>query len=377
MTSSSTGVPKTGSGNSPDAASGWNSSPNSAREEVVDDAQHLRPRAVVPRQRQQRLRVRRAARGTRARPRAGSRRSTGTRRRRRSAPCRGPVSRSTSSHWSRFVSWNSSTMIDAEAQLLALAQRLGRSRRRSRARSCRSSKSSADSRSFAAAYASAKRSSSSCSSSRSRERELVERGLLDGLARLLVRRRALAARAQAAAGRAAARGAARQLVERERLRRGALRAVGRARSAARHSAASRQLGEPLVEPRPLAELQLELAAGRAQRLVDARQHPAQPARRRRSRAAAAAPAARPAQKSRQRGLERLAADHASLALVEHAEARIEARRERVRLQEAVAEAVDGRDPGAVEPAREVVPAELVEPAPGCGRAAPRRRAPCT
>ena len=30
VTSSSTGVPKTGSGKSPDAASGWNSSPNSA-----------------------------------------------------------------------------------------------------------------------------------------------------------------------------------------------------------------------------------------------------------------------------------------------------------------------------------------------------------
>src|SRR5262249_55435257 len=94
-------------------------------------------------------------------------------------------------------------------------------------------------------------------------------------------------------------------------------------------------------------------------LVDAGQHPPQPA------AAVRREQAQPrlvvAAELLERGAERLAAEHAALTVVENAEARVDPGGERVRLQQAVAEAVDGRDPGAVEPALEVVPAELVQP----------------
>ena len=52
VTSSSAGEPNTGSGKSPDECSGWNSWPNSPREELVHDGEHLGPRPVVLRQRQ-------------------------------------------------------------------------------------------------------------------------------------------------------------------------------------------------------------------------------------------------------------------------------------------------------------------------------------
>ena len=275
VTSSSTGVPKTGSGNSPEAASGWNSSPNSAREEVVDDREHLGPRAVVARQRQQRRRLARAARGRRARRRGGSRRSTGTRRRRRTrSVSRARSSRSISSHWSRFVSWNSSTMIErkrscsrsrsasslaeqvarAELQVLEVERRLAVLGRRVRVREAEQE--------LLQQLAVA-------------QRELVERRLLDRLARLLVAsppaRRGRAARSgRAAAPAAAAPARARAPAPRRR----ALRRSRRA-SSARQRAASASSVEPLVEAGPLAELEHELAAGRAQRLVDGRQHPPQ------------------------------------------------------------------------------------------------------
>ena len=63
----------------------------------------------------------------------------------------------------------------------------------------------------------------------------------------------------------------------------------------------------------------------------------------------------------ERRAERLAAEHAPLAVVDDAEARVDPGRERVRLQQPVAEAVDGRDPGRVEIARQVVAAELQQP----------------
>ena len=64
----------------------------------------------------------------------------------------------------------------------------------------------------------------------------------------------------------------------------------------------------------------------------------------------------------EREVERLAREHAGLVLVEHAEVRVDRSLERVRLQEAVAEAVNRGDPGAVELTREVVPVELRESA---------------
>ena len=82
---------------------------------MVDDVEHLGPGAVVLRQREHARHSRRGARGRLRRPRGGSGRSTGTRRRRRRPPSPA-LSRSTSSHWSRFVSWNSSTRIERKRQ---------------------------------------------------------------------------------------------------------------------------------------------------------------------------------------------------------------------------------------------------------------------
>ena len=264
-----------------------------------------------------------------------------------------PVSRSTSSHWSRFVSWNSSTMIERKRSC-SRSRSASSSRSRSRARSCRSSKSSADSRSFAAAYASAKPSSSSCSSSRSLQRERVERRLLDGLASLLEARAALRARAQAAEVEQAL-GQRRLGGQLERLH-APLRAPRRSRpvsSARQRAASAAPRGAPRA--RPVAQLEQQLASGRAQGLVDGRQHPAQPG------GAVGREQPQPLRvvagaELVQRGLERLTADDAALAVVEHAEARVEPGGERMRLQQPQAEAVDGRDPGAVERPREVVAA---------------------
>jgi hypothetical protein len=64
--------------------------------------------------------------------------------------------------------------------------------------------------------------------------------------------------------------------------------------------------------------------------------------------------------------ERLRAEHGRLRFVQLAKARVEPGGERVRLQKPRAEAVDSRDPGAVEPACKVVPPTL-----GQSRADPR------
>ena len=65
----------------------------------------------------------------------------------------------------------------------------------------------------------------------------------------------------------------------------------------------------------------------------------------------------------QRLTEGLAPEHPALTVVEHAEAGVDPGREGVRLQEAVAEAVDGRDPGGVELAGQIVALQLTQPAP--------------
>ena len=138
----------------------------------------------------------RAARGRPPRPRAGSRRSTGTRRRRRTAPCRGLVSRSTSSHCSRFVSWNSSTMIERNRSCSrSRSVSFSRSRSRARAGDPRSRAPTRDP--WQPSTPAAKPSSSSCSSSRSRSASSSSAACSTALARFLVRRCALAARPQA------------------------------------------------------------------------------------------------------------------------------------------------------------------------------------
>ena len=136
-----------------------------------------------------------------------------------------------------------------------------------------------------------------------------------------------------------------------------------------------QLLEPPVEIGLVAEGELERPAGRAQRLVDAGQHPPQPGRAVRRQQVEPVGLLAQAEVG-ERLLERLAAQHPRLAVVEHAEARVEAGDERMRAQQAVTEAVDRRDPGAVELAGEVAPAELRPAARGCGCAARRPPARC-
>ncbi len=193
------------------------------------------------------------------------------------------------------------------------------------------------------------------------EGELVERRLLDRLARLLVARGPLALRAQAAQIEQSLVGlrGARQA---DRLRGGSARELCRLRIVREALRRLGQLRQTSVETRSHPELELERAPGRAQRLVDARQHPPQAGSAVGREKLQPLRLLRGAEQS-QSGFERLAADDPALALVEHAEARVEPGREWMRLQEPQAEAVDRGDPGAVEGAREVVPAELGESRP--------------
>ena len=132
-------------------------------------------------------------------------------------------------------------------------------------------------------------------------------------------------------------------------------------SSARHSRRVAQLLQQLCERPALLELEPQLAPGRAQRLVDAGEHPPQAARAVGREERAVRSGSRPAQSSSSAVSNASPCEHARLVVVEHAEARVEPGRERVRPQQAVAEAVDGRDPGAVELAGEVGPPELDEP----------------
>ncbi len=109
-------------------------------------------------------------------------------------------------------------------------------------------------------------------------------------------------------------------------------------------------------------LQLQLEPGRAQRLVDTGEHPPQPL------PPVGGEQPQPllvpaAAELLERLAEGLASQDAALAVVEHAEARVDPGCERVGLQEPVAEAVDRRDPGSVEISGEVVALELVQAAP--------------
>ena len=137
-----------------------------------------------------------------------------------------------------------------------------------------------------------------------------------------------------------------------------------------------QLVDALSELRPRGHREVELAPRRAQRLVHARQHPPQPV----------APVGREqleplrivsCAELGERLAERLRAEHGRLRLVELAEARVEPGGQRIRPEEAGTEAVDRRDPRAVELAREVVPAApregCADPRPQLARRAARVR----
>ncbi len=193
-------------------------------------------------------------------------------------------------------------------------------------------------------------------------RELVEGGLLDRMPRGLVGRRALAADAERGqVEQAVGAGAAvEELEQLERVRLGpeAIRLLAQRRDA-------------LLEAAALPEVEHELASGRAQRLEDAGEHATQtlPAvGREQPQARGVAPGA----EGPERLSERLPAQDSRLRLVQLAEAGVEPGRERVRLQQAVAEAVDRRDPRAVDLPGEIGPAAPGELGPdpaaqlGCG-----------
>jgi hypothetical protein len=182
-------------------------------------------------------------------------------------------------------------------------------------------------------------------------RELLECSALDRAPYLLVRRRALPAAAERpevddALGEGA--------VGHHQQRLFGVAALG-VSGAFVVEEASRCLSErldPLGERSEVTELELELPPGRPQGLVDARQHPPEPrrpVRRQQAQTLAVAACAEAAQGA----LERLTAEDGGARIVELAKARIEPDRERVGLEEPVAEAVDCRDPGPVELAGEI------------------------
>src|SRR5919198_1176999 len=183
------------------------------------------------------------------------------------------------------------------------------------------------------------------------ERQLLECGLLDAAPGFLVRRRPLASRRQLAEVAQPLR--VRPDLEGERgaraLELGGGLVLGQA--AGRHA----QLLQAVGEIGPLAQLEHEVAAGGPELLVDARERPAQPVRAVGGEEPQPLGVAADAELL-ERPLERLAAHDRALRLVELAEARVDPDRERMRAEQAGAEAVDGRDPGAVELPGEVAPA---------------------
>ncbi len=195
--------------------------------------------------------------------------------------------------------------------------------------------------------------------------QLVERRLLDAVARLFVARepvtRATPGGQVGEVDQPLGRGRALQEVERPRRalpRRLSLLHPGRVLEHAPRLLA--QLLDPRLERRPGCDLEDEVPARRAQRLVDPGQHPPQPAHAVRGKQADPLGILGCAE-GVERLLERLAGQHSRLVLVEHAEVRVDAGLEGVRLQQAVTEPVDRRDPGAVQLAREIVAPELREP----------------
>ena len=189
--------------------------------------------------------------------------------------------------------------------------------------------------------------------------QLVERRLFDGNARLLVARGALAAELQPPE------------LEEPMRRRFALgdhnrlprRLAMRRRGSGVCAQTARRL-DPLLathfQTGPVAELQDEVASGSAQRLVDADQHATQ------IRGAVDGEQPKPLgivvrTEGVERSVECFRAQHPPLALVEDTEARIDPRSERMRAEEAMAETVDGGDPGAVELTRQVVPVRVEQP----------------
>ncbi len=182
-------------------------------------------------------------------------------------------------------------------------------------------------------------------------RELVERRLLQRDPRLLVRRAPLAARPVGGeVEEIVGPGLAGHGVD----QRCGARALEVGRRPVVHEAASglAQGLQPLGHRRTLAELEDERPARRAQRVVDPRDHPAEPARLVRRQQPRTFLVVRCAE-GVERLVEGLAREDGRLRAVELAKARVEAGLERIGLEQPVAEAVNRRDPRAVEAAREI------------------------
>ncbi len=118
-----------------------------------------------------------------------------------------------------------------------------------------------------------------------------------------------------------------------------------------------QFGDRVVEALAHGWDECQIEACGAQRVVDADEHLAEPGGLVGGEELPAVGLVGGAERLQGR-VEGLALQHPRLRLVEHAEPGIDARCERVRGQEPAAEAVDRRDPGAVEVAREIGPLEL-------------------
>ena len=130
-------------------------------------------------------------------------------------------------------------------------------------------------------------------------------------------------------------------------------------SAARERGLLAKGDDRIRERRALSELQHEVAPRRAQRLVDPGEHAPQPVRaigREEPQPLLVATRA----ELLERALERLSAQDRGARILELPEPWVEADREWMRLQEPVAEAVNGGDPRAVERSREVGPVALDE-----------------
>ena len=181
--------------------------------------------------------------------------------------------------------------------------------------------------------------------------ELVQRSLLHQAARLFVRCGPLAAQLQIAEVEETVRGRIRLEVGERLTRRLALCLTG---PSVLREAASRfaELVHPVGEARLLAELQDELAPGRPERLVDAREHPPQSVGSVHGKQPEPSRVVVGAEGRQGRG-ECFSAQDSSLALVEHTKARVDAGRERMGAKQPMTEAVDGRDPRAVELARQI------------------------
>ena len=325
-------------------------------EEMVDRGEHLGPRAVVPARAAAAAPRARGARGRPRRRRAGSRRSTGTRRRRRTRPA-GARAVPEQVDDVALQPVRVLELVDhdrAEAQLLGLAdlgvvaqqvagvelQVLEVERRLARLRGGVLGGEEIEQLLQQLAVA---------------RGQLVERRLVEPVARAAELGRAIAGRGEMREVEQLLRVRA----ERERrVRRGEL-LVGHVGIGGQRLRRGVQVGEALGDAGLVAELELQVAPRRAERLVDAGEHAAQPLRAVGREQAQPLGVARRAETG-ERALERLAADHGAVLVVELAEARVDPHRERMRAQQPRAEPVDRRDPRAVELAREVVTAARVQ-----------------